>query len=142
LNKNISLSIKSFVTIISFVAAIFSIAGFFISKEFNQRTYGNGSPNIQGDGIINVEINPAPEVTDWMQVYEENKPDISKEQFLALKKGMTYDEVHSIVKIHGVIKSNADFGSSYAWGKAPYFYMYATFDADGKLSYAVNNGLF
>lgn len=142
MSQTIKITKKKFYTLLVIVGSTFSVIGFFTSQQFNQISYGSNSPIIHSNGSVSVDIDSTPKGKDWFDELEKNRPNISKEQFLSLKKGMTYDEVVELIKIEGVVQSQSDFGSNYAWGKYPFYYMYATFDKGNKLEYAVNSGLF
>jgi len=140
--QTIKITKKKFYTLLGIVGSVFSVVGFFTSQQLSQTTYGSNSPVIHSNGSVTVDIDSTPKGKDWFEELEKHRPDISKEQFLSLQKGMTYEEVVKRIKIEGVVQSKSDFGSNYAWGNYPFYYMYATFDENNKLEYAVNSGLF
>jgi hypothetical protein len=142
MSQTIKITKKKLFTLLGIVGSTFSVIGFFTSQQFNQTSYGPNSPIIHSNGSVKVDIDSTPRGKDWFDELEKDRPNISKEQFLSLKKGMTYEEVVALVKMEGVVQSQAEFGSNYAWGNYPFHYMHASFDKNNKLEYAVNSGLF
>ncbi len=142
MKSKITIKTKHLFAMLGAFGSICSVVSILISQSLSQSTSGDNSPNINGEGDINVEIQSAPSGKDWFEEYEKHKPDISETQFKKLTPGLTYKQVIDIIKIEGVLQSESNTGSSYAWGKFPFIYMNATFDKSGKLIYAINSGLF
>ncbi len=106
------------------------------SSSSDQIINSNNSPNISGNGnTVNYGgLNLDPESI------RKNKPNISLEQYQALKQGMTYHEVLDIVKIPGTESGTTDRIQTYTWGTTTYIYMVISF-VDGKLHSKNQNGL-
>ncbi|WP_312678962.1 hypothetical protein [Stutzerimonas nitrititolerans] len=121
------------------VAAIATIlgaiaAGISLFKTGGQFTSAPNSPNISGNGNT-VNYNGL-----LLQGIEENKPDISLEQYKALKTGMTYEEVLTVIKIPGTESASSGSVQTYTWGTATYIYLLITF-VNGRLHSKNQSGL-
>ncbi|KAA0988637.1 hypothetical protein FQ192_16490 [Pseudomonas sp. ANT_J12] len=67
-----------------------------------------------------------------LQTIQAQRPNISNEQYAAIKPGMTYQQVLDIVKIPGRETANSGSVVIYTWGNELYVYMMFTM-VDGKL---------
>lgn len=97
-------------------------------KAASQSTTGNNSPVISGNGN---SVNYQAGFPD-LQTIRAQRPNISDQQYAAIKPGMTYDEVLEIVKIPGKESANNGNVVVYTWGTEIYIYMMVTM-VDGKV---------
>ncbi|WP_312592703.1 REP-associated tyrosine transposase [Stutzerimonas nitrititolerans] len=109
-------------------------AGISLFKTGGQSTSAPNSPNISGNGNT-VNYNGL-----LLQGIEENKPDISLEQYKALKTGMTYEEVLAVIKIPGTESASSGPVKTYTWGTPDHMHCVWTLpdgDADFALRWKV-----
>lgn len=118
--------------IIGAIAACISI----FTANGGQTTSGSNSPNIEGNGNT---VNYGGLHIDQDSI-KKHKPNISIEQYQALKEGMTYQEVLAVVKISGTESATLERVQTYTWGTETYIYMVISF-VDGKLHSKSQSGL-
>ena len=141
--KPITLSIKKLIMVIGLVGSLSSIATYFVSTQsYKQVSNSEKSPNIASNAPVTINYGSFKKSKDWFNEYEKNRPNISKHQFDQILEGMSYLTVVNILGIEGVEQSSSTGGKSYAWGKAPFYYLYMGFSSEGELQWKANNGLF
>lgn len=97
-------------------------------KAVSQSTSGNNSPAISGNGN---SVNYQGGFPD-LETIKAQRPNISDQQYAAIKPGMTYEEVLDIVKIPGKEAATGGNVQIYTWGTELYVYMTVTM-TDGKV---------
>ncbi|AMT88425.1 MULTISPECIES: hypothetical protein [Pseudomonas] len=89
---------------------------------------GNNSPVISGNGN---NVNYQSGFPD-LETIRAQRPNISDQQYAAIKPGMTYEQVLDIVKIPGKEAVSGGNVQIYTWGTEVYVYMVVTL-VDGKV---------
>lgn len=121
-------SIKTISLWTGIIGAIATCLSFLTQSTSAQSTTGNYSPAVNGNGnTINyggLNFNP--------EAIRKNKPNITLDQYNALKPGMTYAETLEIIKIPGTQSAMSNNVETYTWGNATYIYLVLTF-VNGKL---------
>ena len=97
-------------------------------KAVSQSSSGANSPVISGSGNSVTYQNGFPD----LETIKAQRPNISDEQYDAIKPGMTYQQVLDIVKIPGKEASTGENVQVYTWGTEVYIYMLVTF-VNGKV---------
>ena len=98
------------------------------SKAISQSSSGNNSPVISGNGNNVSYQSGFPD----LETIRAQRPNISDQQFAAIKPGMSYEQVLDIVKIPGKEASSGGNVQVFTWGTEIYVYMVVTF-VDGKV---------
>ncbi|WP_423204037.1 hypothetical protein PGC34_20020 [Pseudomonas kribbensis] len=98
------------------------------SQAVSSSTSGNNSPVISGNGNTVSYQSVFPD----METIKAQRPNISDEQYAAIKPGMTYEQVLDIIKIPGKETSTSGNVQVYTWGTELYIYMMVTL-LDGKV---------
>ncbi|SEC97774.1 hypothetical protein SAMN04490199_6343 [Pseudomonas marginalis] len=83
---------------------------------------GNNSPVISGNGN---NVNYQSGFLD-LETIRAQRPNISDQQYAAIKPGMTYEQVLDIVKIPGKEAASSGNVQVYTWGTEVYVYMVVT----------------
>jgi len=94
----------------------------------SQSTTGANSPAISGNGNSVNYVSGFPD----LKTIQAQRPNISDEQYDAIKTGMSYQQVLDIVKIPGRESSSNGNILVYTWGNELYIYMMVTL-IDGKV---------
>ncbi|MGC5699260.1 hypothetical protein J4P02_03540 [Pseudomonas sp. NFXW11] len=111
------------------VGALASVGAWLLpTSASSQSTTGNNSPAISGNGNSVNYVSGFPD----LKTIQAQRPNISDEQYDAIKKGMSYQQVLDIVKIPGREVSSNDNVIVYTWGNELYIYMMVTL-IDGKV---------
>lgn len=97
-------------------------------KAVSQSSNGANSPVISGNGNSVVYGSGFPS----LETIQAQRPNISDEQYNAIKIGMTYPEVLQIVKIPGKEAGTNGSVKVYTWGTEVYVYMVVNF-VNGKV---------
>jgi hypothetical protein len=143
---NSKLGIKNIFLVVGAIGSFCSIAAYFAfnaTQTYTMSSNAEKSPNIASNAPVTVNYNEQPrDSKDWFKEYEKNRPQITKNQYDRIQEGMTYLEVVKILGVEGVEQGNSAGTKSYAWGKAPFYYLHMSFDKHGKLQWKVNSGLF
>lgn len=111
------------------LGALASVAALVLpSKAISQSSSGNNSPVISGNGNNVSYQSGFPD----LETIRAQRPNISDQQFAAIKPGMSYEQVLDIVKIPGKEASSGGNVQVFTWGTEIYVYMVVTF-VDGKV---------
>lgn len=122
-------SIKEVGLYVGVLGALASVGSFLLpSKAPSQSSSGENSPVISGNGNSVTYQNGFP----TLESIKAQRPDISDQQYDAIKVGMTYPEVLSIVKIPGKENTSGRGVQVYTWGTEMWVYMMVTF-VNGKV---------
>ncbi|MFJ4251361.1 hypothetical protein [Pseudomonas sp. NPDC089741] len=111
------------------LGALASVAALVLpTQAVSQSSSGNNSPVISGNGN-NVSYQS---VFPDLETIKAQRPNISDQQYAAIKPGMTYEQVLDIVKIPGKEAGSSGNRQVYTWGTEIYVYMVVTL-VDGKV---------
>jgi hypothetical protein len=91
-------------------------------KAVSQSSSGINSPVISGSGNSVTYKNGFPD----LETIKAQRPNISDEQYRAIKPGMTYQQVLDVVKIPGKESGVSGNVQVYTWGTEIYVYMTVT----------------
>ncbi|MCP1487257.1 hypothetical protein J3D48_003570 [Pseudomonas fluorescens] len=111
------------------LGALASVAALVLpTQAVSQSSSGNNSPVISGNGNNVSYQSGFPD----LETIKAQRPNISEQQYAAIKPGMTYEQVLDIVKIPGKEAGSSGNGQVYTWGTEIYVYMVVTL-VDGKV---------
>jgi hypothetical protein len=111
------------------LGALASVAALVLpTKAVSQSSSGNNSPVISGNGN---NVNYQSGFPD-LETIRAQRPNISDQQYAAIKPGMSYEQVLDIVKIPGKEAGSNGNVQVYTWGTEIYVYMIVTL-VDGKV---------
>lgn len=122
-------SIKKVALYTGILGALASVGTLLLPQAaVSQSSTGNNSPVISGNGNNVNYVSGFPS----LQTIQAQRPNISDEQYAAIKVGMTYQDVLDIVKIPGRESANNGNVVIYTWGNELYVYFMVTM-VDGKV---------
>lgn len=122
-------SMKQIALYTGILGALASVAALVLpTQAVSQSSSGNNSPVISGNGN---NVNYQSGFPD-LETIRVQRPNISDQQYAAIKPGMTYEQVLDIVKIPGKEAASGGNVQIYTWGTEVYVYMMVTL-VDGKV---------
>lgn len=105
------------------LGALASVAALVLpTQAVSNSSSGSNSPVISGNGN---SVNYQSGFPD-LDTIKAQRPDISDQQYTAIKPGMTYEQVLDIVKIPGKEASSGENVQIYTWGTEVYVYLVVT----------------
>jgi hypothetical protein len=105
------------------LGALASVAALLLpTQAVSHSSSGSNSPVISGNGN---SVNYQSGFPD-LDTIKSQRPDISDQQYAAIKPGMTYEQVLDIVKIPGKEASSGENVQIYTWGTEVYVYLVVT----------------
>lgn len=105
------------------LGALASVAALVLpTQAVSNSSSGSNSPVISGNGN---SVNYQSGFPD-LDTIKAQRPDISDQQYAAIKPGMTYEQVLDIVKIPGKEASSGENVQIYTWGTEVYVYLVVT----------------